>query len=366
MDSKIFRIVLTGGPCGGKSSSLAHLTEELENHGYRVFRIPEAATILFTGGVAVNDIGKDVIGFQTNLMRLQMHLEDTYYKQAKTCGEPSVLLIDRGVMDALGFIDYETWEALLDFNEWNEVALRDRRYDAVIHLVSAADGAQEFYTLENNPARNETVEDAKAVDHKLREAWLGHPHFRIIDNSTDFAEKLHRVAQAVFQVVGLPEPTECERKFLVSAVPDEAQWPVPFRDSEIEQTYLLSANPEQTIRVRKRGSNGSYTYTQTIKYPPKDGQRVEIEKNVRGRDYLNLLLEKDPDRQAIKKTRRTFLWKNHYFELDLFREPSDLILLEVELLHIDEEVELPPFLKIVREVTEEKEYQNSQLALQSA
>ena len=28
--------------------------------------------------------------------------------------------------------------------------LRDQRYDAVLHLVTAADGAQEFYTLANN------------------------------------------------------------------------------------------------------------------------------------------------------------------------------------------------------------------------
>lgn len=366
MDSKVFRIVLTGGPCGGKTSALAHLTEELEKHDARVFRVPEAATLLFTGGISLEDVGADVIGFQNTLMRLQMQLEDSYISQAEQCGEKSVVLIDRGVLDARGFIDHDTWEALLDLNGWNEVCLRDKRYDAVIHLITAAEGAEEFYSLENNPARSETLEASREVDRKIREAWLGHPHFRVIDNSTDFKEKIQRVTQTVCQVVGVPTPTEIERKFLVSVIPPDSEWIVPYRDSEIEQTYLLSSNPEQTIRVRKRGSNGSYTYTQTIKYPPKDGQRIEIEKNIRGRDYLNLLLEKDPTRQSIKKTRRTFLWKNHYFELDLFRQPSDLILLEVELLHIDEEVELPPFLEIVREVTEEKEYQNSHLALKSA
>lgn len=48
----------------------------------------------------------------------------------------------------------------------NLITLRDKRYDAVIHLVSAANGAEEFYDIDNNPARWETVEIAKKLDVK--------------------------------------------------------------------------------------------------------------------------------------------------------------------------------------------------------
>lgn len=58
--------------------------------------------------------------------------------------------------------------------------LRDRRYEAVIHLVTAAQGAEEFYTNSNNEARYEGMEDAKNLDQKLVNAWVGHPHFSII------------------------------------------------------------------------------------------------------------------------------------------------------------------------------------------
>ena len=37
--------------------------------------------------------------------------------------------------------------------------LRDQRYDAVIHMISAADGAAEFYGYDN-VARHETIEQA--------------------------------------------------------------------------------------------------------------------------------------------------------------------------------------------------------------
>lgn len=47
---KIICIVLTGGPCGGKSTSLKVLTSALEEKGYRVMTVPEVPTILMSNG----------------------------------------------------------------------------------------------------------------------------------------------------------------------------------------------------------------------------------------------------------------------------------------------------------------------------
>lgn len=67
-------------------------------------------------------------------------------------------------MDPKGYMDDNTWQAVLDESGWNSVYLRDKRYDAVIHMVTAADGADKFYTLENNTARYEDVPTAIKVD----------------------------------------------------------------------------------------------------------------------------------------------------------------------------------------------------------
>ena len=50
------------------------------------------------------------------------------------------------------------------------------RYNAVFHMVTAADGASAFYTLENNQARTETPEQAVDLDRRTQKCWLGHPH----------------------------------------------------------------------------------------------------------------------------------------------------------------------------------------------
>jgi nucleoside-triphosphatase THEP1 len=47
---KLFRVVLTGGPCGGKSSSLVSLKDTLRRKGYRVMTMPEIPTILMSNG----------------------------------------------------------------------------------------------------------------------------------------------------------------------------------------------------------------------------------------------------------------------------------------------------------------------------
>jgi hypothetical protein len=45
----VYTIVLTGGPCGGKSTALATLTKHLRAQGYEVYSIPEVPTLVFTG-----------------------------------------------------------------------------------------------------------------------------------------------------------------------------------------------------------------------------------------------------------------------------------------------------------------------------
>ena len=86
-------------------------------------------------------------------------------------------------MDGSAYTSENIWQALLDETGWSTIQLRDRRYEAVIHLVTSADGAQEFYTTANNEARYESNKDAIELDKKLINAWVGHPHFSIIDNS---------------------------------------------------------------------------------------------------------------------------------------------------------------------------------------
>jgi hypothetical protein len=92
-----------------------------------------------------------------------MSLEDSFTQYAKSTGQKAVLLCNRGIMGGSAYVDPDTWTSVLRGAHIDTVSAREGRYDAVFHLVTAADGAADFYTLENNQARSETVEEAIKV-----------------------------------------------------------------------------------------------------------------------------------------------------------------------------------------------------------
>lgn len=91
-------------------------------------------------------------------MKTQMALEDIFVKIACNSHVKTVLICDRGVMDGMAYTDENVWQTLLDETGWSTIHLRDKRYEAVIHMVTSADGAEAFYTDANNEARYETKE----------------------------------------------------------------------------------------------------------------------------------------------------------------------------------------------------------------
>ena len=122
------------------------------------------------------------IKFQSLLIRFQMYAEDYFTRLAEMSQSPSVILCDRGTVDPAAYVSKEEFQAILDEEGWSWVTLRDRRYDRVIFLSSAANGAEKFYTLENNVARSEGLDVARGLDKKTLNAWTGHPHITVCPN----------------------------------------------------------------------------------------------------------------------------------------------------------------------------------------
>ena len=133
----VYRICVTGGPCAGKTTSLQNIATELERRGFKVLMVPEAATMMMKGGCFIQTekmTFEQAVKFQIQVMRMQIHLEDVFTQIGVHSGVPCVAVMDRGVMDGAAFCDRELWRAILDETGWNHVQLRDKRYDAVIHL----------------------------------------------------------------------------------------------------------------------------------------------------------------------------------------------------------------------------------------
>ena len=359
----ITKIVITGGPCAGKTTGMSWIQNAFSSRGYRVLFVPETATELITGGVAPWTCGSN-LDYQKCQVKLQLEKEKVFCQAAKTMKDEKILIVcDRGVMDNKAYMTEVEFQAVLNALGLDSVTLRDD-YDGVFHLVTAAKGAEEFYTLGNNQARTESPEQAKDLDDKLIAAWTGHPHLRVIGNDTDFDNKMKKLVAEIAALLGEPEPFEIERKFLIE-YPDIA-WleSLPHcHKVDIIQTYLQSANGDE-VRVRQRGENGSYTYYQTTKRNVTGIKRVEIERRLTQREYLTLLMDADSALHPIRKTRYCLTWDVQYFEIDVYPFWDNKAIVEIELSDENQEIRFPKELKVIREVTEDERYTNYSLAKQ--
>lgn len=352
----IHKIVLTGGPGGGKTTSLSCITKRLEEHNFKVFTVPETATMLSNAGVPLRHTNSNTLAtLQKDMLNCQIAIEDSIRHITDSMHDNIVILHDRGALDIKAFVSKEIWNSIVESIPYAEMYLCNR-YDAVIHLTSAAVSSSENYTTKNNSARTETIEEAILRDKLIREAWTGHPHFRIIDCYSDFSDKISQIMKAIYRIVGIPQPLEIERKFLIKEIPEI--FPVHHVDSLIEQIYL-----EDGSRIRCRNFGEYNLYTHTYKEFKSNLERIEHETKISQKNYHELQDKADKLKIPIKKIRRCFLWDKQYFELDIYSHPREgLKLLELELEETEQEVRLPPFIKIDRDVSDEKEFLNSEIA----
>lgn len=353
------KIVLTGGPCAGKTTALARIVEHFSGMGWQVYTVPEAATLFTQSGVNFLTTDKELfVENERQLMEFQIELEDRIERIAQHCNKPVLIVCDRGTMDLKAYMSGELWSDLLSALGKSVVELRDARYAAVIHMATAAKGAERFYTLGNNAARSETPEQARAIDDSLVRAWTGHPHLRVVGNDCTFEEKMTRVLKEISQVLGVPQPIEIERKYLV-----DVDGEIPNSNvSDIRQTYLVPVNGQER-RIRMRGEEGNNVYFLTTKIRLAADRNYEQERRINEKQYKELLQEYNPEKRTVVKKRHCFVWENQYFELDEFVEPKmEHMMLEIEDAERQEDVKFPPFVRVISDVTGNPKYFNSNIA----
>jgi CYTH domain-containing protein len=266
-------------------------------------------------------------------------------------------------MDISAYMSPDMWEDITSQAGTDSSALRNR-YDAVLHLVSAADGAEQYYTTATNSTRYEQMNEeglkiARELDKKVIKAWSAHPHLRVINNHDDFDTKLNRVIMEISNVLGLPQRAHEERIYRVEITGEIPEC----IESDITQTYLV-AEPGCEVRLRRRSWDGKFVNVHRTKKRISDTEIIETERQVSNNLYESLLQQADPYRQTIRKQRKSLIWKGQYFEIDTFLLPvSDLVLLETKGIAEGETVNFPPFIKVLEEVTGNTRYYNYNIAL---
>lgn len=345
------RIVLTGGPCAGKTTALAKIEQYFTDLGYKVLIVGESATELIKSGIIPDRKNLQMYDFQNIILKYQLRKEQTYEEAARYMSEDTkcIILYDRGCMDNKAYISSEEFIKLLNDNKLSQLNLIDR-YDMVIHLVSAAIGAEEFYTLSNNEARSESIEEASLLDRKTLAAWNGHTNLKVIGNESTFEDKLSKVLMEIQNQLG--NTYREQRKYLI----DGNYLSKSFLDNcikvDIEQIYLGSDSYER--RLRKRSLDGDVSYYYTVQKQNLKGSRTVLkDKKISEKEYYDLLSEYE-DYRIINKTRYTFIDNNSTYKIDIMEDG-------VVILESDSDI-IPPYIKVEQDITEDSAYYNINLA----
>lgn len=194
------RFVLTGGPCGGKSTAIEHLKISLQEHQIVPIFVPELATMMFHSGIKWIDISKreqDAVRFQLGMIQSQIQNEDMIYSFAHLVpGRNKVVICDRGTVDNMVYAKDEWHDDIL--SQVGSLGYLKRRYDGIIHLNTLAWG--DGFSNENNVARHEKDNKmAQDIDTRTWEMWNKGPivpHVRI-SHTVSLSDKMDMVTNQI-------------------------------------------------------------------------------------------------------------------------------------------------------------------------
>lgn len=358
----IKRIVFTGGPCSGKTTFTSRAQQVFAERGYRVIIDHESATDLISGGISPATIG--MYEFQKYVVALQLKKEELCYRAAQEMsGDRVLIFIDRGILDDAAYVGEEDFREILKEFDLKYEELNDR-YDMVVHLVTSAKGKEDAYTYSNNVARYETIEQAREMDDMALKAWEDHPNRVIIGNETDFEDKMIKAVQSVFEYLGDGSPVEKFHKYLIE-VDDELlerlKSEANYSTSHIVQHYLTSDNGVER-RIRRRDRDGDIMFSYSEANYLATNERIKIDRVLTERQYNDYGNQIDRSLNVTDKMRYAFINNGSFFKLDVFDFDKTKGLLSTETKKDVSEVKLPEYVKVIKDVTGDKNYKNYYLA----
>lgn len=186
------RIVLTGGPCAGKTVISRRLAE---SRPQRYQLVPEAATQVYehlqTRWDRLDTAGRRDI--QRKIYALQIEQESRLAKDAPQ----KTLLLDRGTIDGAAYWPEGPEEYWRDLQ--TDIKTELARYDAVIWLqTSAVLGQYDGDT--SNTCRFEAPQDAIRSGQVLANLWGGHPRLFKVEAHHKLEEKIASVESVLERI----------------------------------------------------------------------------------------------------------------------------------------------------------------------
>ena len=208
MGKLVAKIVLTGGPCAGKTTTITKVEEHLIERGYHVLVLNECATEMIKGGIRpFGDNKTNVYDFENEILNLQLYKEKRYKDFLSKYPDDTkiIILYDRGSVDVKAYLGEENYNKMLEENNLDNDDLLNE-YDLVIHMTTVAAETENKYSNATNKARFEEAKEAIDLDKRTNEAWSKHKNLKVAPVCDLLEEKINIVIGYVDELLKEKDP----------------------------------------------------------------------------------------------------------------------------------------------------------------
>ena len=351
---KVYKIVLTGGPCGGKTKIFERLTEYLTNMKYKVILVPETARDVISAGIKPNPNDKNyTLWFQDFIMKYQNLKEkfsEIYVEEHNN--QDVVILYDRAIPDNFAYLEnYKDYENTLKKNGLKELKTIDN-YDLIINLSSIVNF--ENFEYETDSERSEDNKLAKKLDFKTSTAYLLSRNIKIVYPTDNIDDKFEIVKNYINQLLCNNEVKEII-KYNVDT--NKTNFNVYNNNNSrtlfITDTYLANDlnNIEYVLSRRQYNDEVSFVLSKTIE---KDNSVITYANKIISEDEYNNLIRKYRIIRSINKKEIVFIYDFKRYKLVIDEDYN--CTLEVEKSNFLSEIKIPSNIKLQNNLVKAKKY----------
>ena len=311
----VTKIVFTGGPCAGKTIIINMIKEYLKEKGYRVICVPETATEL------INSELKDIsIVFQTNILKLQ-YFKEKLFESNTINDSKTIILYDRGILDNKAYLNsYKEFDYIMKYIPLSEINALDK-YDLVLDLLSLATCNEEAYRIHmnSNPARSETLNQARIKDRKTSNAWVGHRNMRLFRSNMSLDEEFNIIKETIDSFLNNEnnKNVACEN---INKTLEEMEEQFDDNNSrliDVEKIYLKPIN-NCYYELEKRIYKNSTSYILNIY----DNNKY-ISKKITYQEYIELMLKFEKE-EIINYKSLNYVRNSKLYEIKFYNNKTTI------------------------------------------
>lgn len=186
-------ILITGGACAGKTTSLEMIKNYLSAKGYKVIVIDEVPTNLIKTGISYEKIGK--LEFIELIIKTQINNEKEIFEKYDN-EKNTIVIFDGSPLDSLKFITENELENILKKHGMS-IDKIVTKYDAIIFLQTIAKKYPELYSNDNNIARLTDINLAIERNDRLEKYYNKYRKISVIECENDINIKNNNIKKAI-------------------------------------------------------------------------------------------------------------------------------------------------------------------------